>query len=76
MNAGSTSKRWLNSVRPKELADVYRAAIAAGCTCYVTKGTHVKVMLPGGRSVNGPLTGASRADKMMRSRLKRAGLEL
>ena len=76
MNANSTSKRWLNSVRPKELGDVYRRAIELGCTCYVTKGTHVKVMLPGGGSINGPLTGSGRADKMMRTRLRRAGLEL
>lgn len=76
MNANSTSKRWLSAVKPKELGQVYRDAIAAGCTCFVTRGTHVKVLLPGGGSVNGPLTGAGRADKMMRTRLKRAGLEL
>lgn len=76
MNANSTSKRWLNSVKPKELAEVYRAAIEQGCTCYVTKGTHVKVSFPEGGSVQGPLTGGSRSDKMMRSRLRRAGLEL
>ena len=76
MNANSTSKRWLNSVRPKELGDVYRAAMAAGCTCHVTKGTHVKVTAPGGGSCNGPLTGSGRADKMMRTRIRRLGVEL
>ena len=76
MDQYSTSKRWLNSVKPKELADVYRAAIAAGCTCYVTRGTHVRVMIPDGGSVNGPLTGGARADKSMRTRLRRAGLGL
>jgi hypothetical protein len=76
MDANSTSKRWLTGVRPKELGDVYRAAMAAGCTCHVTKGTHVKVSFPKGGSLTGPLTGGGRADKMMRSRLRRAGIEL
>mgnify|MGYP001034330959 CR=1 FL=1 len=76
MNARSTSKRWLTGVKPRELADVYRAAMAAGCTCHVTKSTHVKVTAPGGGSINGPLTGAGRADKMMRTRLRRIGVVL
>lgn len=76
MNSGSANKRWLNSVKPKELAAVYRAAIAAGCTCEVTRRTHVKVTAPGGATVHGPLTGGGHSDKMTRTRIRRLGVEI
>lgn len=67
----------LNGVRPKDLRDLYLKAVDLGCDVEMSRGNHVKVRLPEGGSLCGPLTSSDRRGTLnLRSRLRRRGLPI
>lgn len=64
-------------VKPVDLRDVYQDAIDAGCTVSMTRGNHVRLVLPNGNTHFGPLTSGDRwSAKNARSQLRKKGLPL
>lgn len=71
------SAQILRGVTPKDLRDVYAQALALGCTAEITGGNHVRIRLPGGGSMCGPLTSSDRRGALnVRTRLRHRGLDL
>jgi hypothetical protein len=67
----------ISGVSPKDLRDLYQQALDLGCTAETSGGNHIKLRLPGGGSLCGPLTSSDRRSTLnMRSRLRRRGLAL
>lgn len=69
--------RLLSAVRPRELADLYRAARDEGCDVTMSAGTHIVVLLPSGAKYHGPFTSSDRRAVLnVRTQLRRLGLSL
>lgn len=67
----------VRGVSPRELQDLYRAAVAEGCTLSQNRKGHLTVVLPNGRRFTGPKTASdNRAVLNARSTLRNLGLRL
>ena len=64
----------MTGINPRELRDLYAAARDAGCELTHGRNTHITVRTPGGRKIQGPLTGGPRSHLALRTRLRREGV--
>lgn len=67
-------QRLLRVVKPRDLADLYRAAWEAGCEVR-RGGRHVLVITPSGERVTGSLTASDHRSRLnIRAKIRRAGV--